>query len=130
MRLPALDMMLTPQRCHFCGSDCCWPLSYMPGLDAARLRWAVKCPACHSVGPEAKSAAEAVRLWGTFGGRMEDILRGWKEIEKYVGLDRKTIISQGYPVRSHGDGSAVFAVRRELLDHACSMPVVKTARIP
>lgn len=49
------------------------------------------------------------------------LLRGWKEIEKYVGLDRKTIIAQGYPVRKANTGS-VFAIREELLKHAMRTP--------
>lgn len=57
-----------------------------------------------------------------------DILRGWKEIERYVGLTRKNIISCGYPVhreeRAGRDGVSVFAVRRELLDHALGRPLL------
>lgn len=49
------------------------------------------------------------------------ILQGWKEIEDYVGLNRKTILKQGYPVRQNKDGR-VCAVKHELLDHAMALP--------
>lgn len=45
------------------------------------------------------------------------LLHGWKEIEKYLGLDRKTVVRQGYPVRRARTGS-VYALREELLRHA------------
>lgn len=45
------------------------------------------------------------------------LLRGWKEIERYVGLDRKTIIAQGYPVRKARTGR-VFAYRGDLRKYA------------
>lgn len=51
-----------------------------------------------------------------------DILRGWKEIECYVGMTRKAILRAGYPVRYEDNPSvrrpSVFAIRKELLDHA------------
>lgn len=57
-----------------------------------------------------------------------DILRGWKEIEKYVGMTRKSILSCGYPVhkedRDCKDCVSVFAVRKELLDFALGKPLV------
>lgn len=58
-----------------------------------------------------------------------DILRGWKEIERYVGMGRKAILRAGYPVRCEGgDGVTrrnIFAIRKELLDHA-----LRGARLP
>ena len=60
-----------------------------------------------------------------------DILRGWKEIEKYVGMTRQNILSCGYPVhreeREGMNGVSVFAVRRELLDYALGRPLVEKA---
>lgn len=54
--------------------------------------------------------------------RKEDgLLRGWKEIEKYVGLNKQTIMVQGYPVHGMIDkwGSGnVWARRDELLRYA------------
>lgn len=52
----------------------------------------------------------------------KDILRGWKEIEEFVGMNRKAILSNGYPVRCEGGACParrnIFAVRQELLEHA------------
>ncbi|MBD5417348.1 MAG: hypothetical protein HDR50_06755 [Desulfovibrio sp.] len=51
-----------------------------------------------------------------------DILRGWKEIERYLGMGRKAILRAGYPIRCEGgDGVTrrnIYAIRKELLDHA------------
>lgn len=51
-----------------------------------------------------------------------DILRGWKEIERYVGMGRKAILRAGYPVRCEGGQGVerrnIYAIRKELLDHA------------
>lgn len=41
----------------------------------------------------------------------ERILCGWKAIEAYTGLTRKTILSRGYPVRKSG---GVYAFQDEL----------------
>ena len=41
----------------------------------------------------------------------ERILCGWKAIEAYTGLTRKTILSRGYPVRKSG---GVYAFQYEL----------------
>ena len=41
----------------------------------------------------------------------ERILCGWKAIEAYTGLTRKTILSRGYPVRKYG---GVYAFQDEL----------------
>ena len=58
-----------------------------------------------------------------------DILRGWKEIERYVGMGRKAILRAGYPIRCEGgDGVTrrnIYAIRKELLDHA-----LRGARLP
>lgn len=40
------------------------------------------------------------------------LLRGWKAIEDYLGLTRKTVLLHGYPVR-RGKGT-VWAFRDEL----------------
>ena len=37
------------------------------------------------------------------------ILQGWKEIQSYIGLDKDTIIEQGYPVRQLDEGCSVCA---------------------
>lgn len=34
-------------------------------------------------------------------------LNGWKEIQSYIGLDKDTIIEQGYPVRQLDEGCSV-----------------------
>lgn len=39
------------------------------------------------------------------------VLRGWKEIEEYLGLTRKTIIRRGLPVYKDG---GVYALPEEL----------------
>lgn len=44
-----------------------------------------------------------------------NILRGWKQIEGYLGITRKTIIKRGYPVRkASGSRSQVYALASEL----------------
>lgn len=55
-----------------------------------------------------------------------EILHGWKNIEKYIGLNRKTILRQGYPVKKLGTGS-VHAIREELLKHAMQSVVIGKA---
>lgn len=65
-------------------------------------------------------------LWGTVMERK--ILQGWKEIEDYIGLDRETIIAQGYPARQIDEGGGVCAVSDELLAWATSLPLVKKVR--
>lgn len=52
-----------------------------------------------------------------------DILRGWKEIEAYLGVSRKTVLLQCYPVRREGSGKSgglgsVFAFKNELIEYA------------
>lgn len=51
-----------------------------------------------------------------------DILRGWKEIERYLRMGRKAILRAGYPVRRENSPGTrrpgVFAVRQEILAHA------------
>lgn len=52
----------------------------------------------------------------------KEFLRGWKDIEAFLGMSRKTIIRCGYPIRKEGDETeakaSVFALRSELLCHA------------
>lgn len=55
------------------------------------------------------------------------ILRGWKEIEVFLGLERSTILAKGYPVRKDGNGGrndGVLALKQELLDYAQQQPRV------
>ena len=63
-----------------------------------------------------------------------DILRGWKEIERYVGLGRKAILRAGYPVRSENSPGvrrpSIFAIRKELLDHALRGNTVPAIKAP
>ena len=51
-------------------------------------------------------------------GGESPILRGWKEIEAYLGIGRKAIIRAGYPVRSEDNSLNVLALRSELLAFA------------
>lgn len=51
----------------------------------------------------------------------KDILQGWREIEEYLGLTRKTVNKRGFPIHNSGGGDtrqAVWAIRSELLEHA------------
>ena len=54
-------------------------------------------------------------------GKMDGLLRGWKEIMDYLRLTRRTIIDCGYPIRRerHMNGAlgSVFAFRDELDEH-------------
>ena len=54
-------------------------------------------------------------------------LTGWKEIEKYLGLHKETIVRHGYPVHKApgGKSSTVFAFTKELLEHGLSMDTLK-----
>lgn len=54
-------------------------------------------------------------------------LNGWKEIEKYVGLHKETIVRHGYPVHKApgGKSSTVFAFTKELLEHGLNMDTLK-----
>lgn len=54
-------------------------------------------------------------------------LNGWKEIEKYVGLRKETIVRHGYPVHKApgGKSSTVFAFTKELLEHGLTMDTLK-----
>lgn len=48
-----------------------------------------------------------------------EILRGWKEIEEYLRMTRKSILRAGYPVHHEGTSRRnVYAIRRELLEYA------------
>lgn len=55
-----------------------------------------------------------------------EILRGWKEIEAFLGITRPSILAAGYPVRREGfrKNAAVFALRKELLDFARGRPFI------
>ena len=55
-------------------------------------------------------------------------LNGWKEIEKYVGLHKETIVRHGYPVHKApgGKSSTVFAFTKELLEHGLNLDTLKT----
>lgn len=62
-----------------------------------------------------------------------DILRGWKEIEAYLGLSRITARAQGYPVRREGSGKSggfggVFAFKSELIEYARQRNMVSEER--
>ena len=49
---------------------------------------------------------------------MKKILRGWKEIEDFLGISRKTIVAHGFPVRKTGRAnSQIYAFKGELLRH-------------
>ena len=51
----------------------------------------------------------------------KEILRGWKEIEAFLRLTRKTIIAGSYPVHFHrgaANGRRVYAFKSELWDFA------------
>lgn len=53
--------------------------------------------------------------------QQSEILRGWKEIEDFLRLTRKTIIANGYPLHSHKgprNRKRIYAIKRELLDFA------------
>lgn len=58
--------------------------------------------------------------------RRRGLLRGWKEIEAYLGLSRKTIRRQGFPVRIRKRNGSVYAdtgeIERFLLDEKAAMP--------
>ena len=45
-----------------------------------------------------------------------DKLDGWGQIEMHLGVDRKTVIARGYPVRRYKTGQ-VYAFASELLAH-------------
>lgn len=48
------------------------------------------------------------RAYGKTNMEVEDRrLNGWKEIQSYIGLDKDTIIEQGYPVRQLDEGCSV-----------------------
>ena len=55
-------------------------------------------------------------------GEYTDLLRGWGEIERYLGLTRNTILARGYPVRKDG---GVFAYRSELDATARAKPILR-----
>lgn len=58
----------------------------------------------------------------------KEILRGWKEIEAYLGLTRPIIVDCGYPVhrevRKGRVSVSVFASKKELLDFALGRPII------
>ena len=45
--------------------------------------------------------------------RDKEILRGWKEIERYLGISRPAILANAYPIRK-GKTKNVFALKTEL----------------
>lgn len=49
------------------------------------------------------------------------VLCGWKEIESYLGLTRKTIERQGYPVGRRKAGCQPYADAVELARHAARL---------
>lgn len=53
-------------------------------------------------------------MTGRIEQHFDGILRGWKDIEQFLGLTRKTIQAKGYPVRKNG---GVYALRPELEEH-------------
>lgn len=50
-------------------------------------------------------------------------LRGWGQIENYLGLSRNTILAHGYPIHKQGVGGSVFAYSCELDKHECGVSV-------
>lgn len=44
------------------------------------------------------------------------VLQGWKHIETYLGLSRKAILAQGYPIRQTKTGQ-IRAIKQELDEH-------------
>lgn len=54
-----------------------------------------------------------------------EILRGWSQIERYLGLTRNTILNRGYPVRKDG---GVFAYKAELDSVAKNKPLVTSLK--
>ena len=112
---------LEPGRCLFCGSDetsCIFQFSDLCGAP----RFFVYCFSCQARGPLASRRRIAIETWNRLGeleggGKEGDILRGWKEIEGYLGQTRKTILAGGYPLHRSGSGEAssqLYAFRSEL----------------
>lgn len=63
----------------------------------------------------------------------KDILRGWKEIEAYLGISRTTARVHGYPVRREGSGKSggpggVFAFKSELREYARQRKMISEER--
>ncbi len=55
---------------------------------------------------------------GTHG---ESILRGWNQIERYLGATRKTILARKFPIRKNG---GVWALCGELNEHLKKFPAI------
>lgn len=110
-----------PGRCLFCGSDetsCIFQFSDLCG----EPRFFVYCFSCQARGPQASRKRIAIEAWNRLSeseeaGHGADILRGWKEIESYLGMTRKTILACGYPLHRRGaedSCSTVYAFRGEI----------------
>lgn len=66
-------------------------------------------------------AEERVRETEESGMTDDDILWGWKEIERVMGLSMYVLKAHGYPVRRSPSGASrprVWASRAELMCHA------------
>ena len=98
--------------CPYCGCESIWAIEYMRKLDGV-LHFAVRCPACRMQGPEKNTKTEAIVAWNLLKKQEQEVLQGWKEIEDYLGLSRKTIRARGYPVQKTNTG-IVFAKKEEL----------------
>ena len=57
---------------------------------------------------------------------MKEILRGWKEIEDFLGMRRAAILANNFPIRKGRHG--ILAFSSELLEHAKSLPVLAPAK--
>lgn len=44
----------------------------------------------------------------------DDVLHGWFQIERYLGITRKTVLARGFPVRKNG---GVWAITGDLKKH-------------
>ena len=51
----------------------------------------------------------------------DNILRGWAQIERYLGITRKTVLARKFPIRKKG---GVWALRGELLEHLKNFPEI------
>ena len=62
---------------------------------------------------------------------MKKVLRGWKEIEDFLGLSRKTIVAHGYPVRKTGSRkSQTFAFIDDLQQHMRRIKIEEKDDVP
>lgn len=58
----------------------------------------------------------------------KDKLKGWREIEAYLGLSRKTVRGRGFPV--HTLGGEVFAYISKLDAHQANLEAMACAAQP